>query len=530
MRLLLLLAAAVPLFGQTTCSYSFAPVPTQTIGIAAAASTNSIAITAPAGCAWSYTTDVTWITLTASSTQGTGNGTIPWQAAANPYLSPLTGHIVVSDLAFGTFTTFTVVQGIPTCAVTLAPVSGTAVVAGVTGTFQVQTNCAWAAGSNANWLTLTAPASGVLNGAVNYTVAANTCVDQRSGAAIVYAGSSNGPSATFSMVQAGSPGNLTVAPAGLPAVPSTGAAGRIVVTTGDPCSWSAYSDVGWMSINGAGSGTGSGSFAYNIIANTSVARTGNIHVGALLFTVTQQPAPAATVQLNAVLNGGSYTQGAVSPGEVVSAFGLNIGPATGVQPQSGSLPKTLGNVQLLFDGVPAPLLYVSATQVNAVAPYAVTGSTQVQVQYQGAPSNTLTLTVQAATPGLLSLDRSGIGPGAILNQDYSINTGANPAPRGQAIMIYCVGGGVTNPPSTDGAIIATPVPPALPPVLAQPVTVTIGNINATVYYSGAVAGSIAGLTQINAVIPAGVTPGANVPLTIQIGNWQSQTGVTVAVQ
>jgi len=332
------------------------------------------------------------------------------------------------------------------------------------------------------------------------------------------------------MVQAGSPGNLTVAPAGLPAVPSTGAAGRIVVTTGDPCSWSAYSDVGWMSINGAGSGTGSGSFAYNIIANTSVARTGNIHVGALLFTVTQQPAPAATVQLNAVLNGGSYTQGAVSPGEVVSAFGLNIGPATGVQPQSGSLPKTLGNVQLLFDGVPAPLLYVSATQVNAVAPYAVTGSTQVQVQYQGAPSNTLTLTVQAATPGLLSLDRSGIGPGAILNQDYSINTGANPAPRGQAIMIYCVGGGVTNPPSTDGAIIATPVPPALPPVLAQPVTVTIGNINATVYYSGAVAGSIAGLTQINAVIPAGVTPGANVPLTIQIGNWQSQTGVTVAVQ
>jgi uncharacterized protein (TIGR03437 family) len=528
MRLLLLLAAAAPLFGQ--CSYSFAPVPVQPINITADASTNSITITAPAGCAWSYITDVTWITLPASGTQGTGNGTLTWLAAVNPYVSARTGHIVVSDLAFGTFTTFTVVQSIPTCAVTLAPASGTAVVAGVTGTFQVQTNCVWAAGSNASWITLTAPASGTLNGAVNYTVAANTCVDQRSGTAIVVAGSTSGPSATFSMVQDGSLSNLTIAPSGLSAVPSAGAEGRVTVTTGDPCNWSAYSDVGWMSINGASSGAGSGSFVYNIIANTSVARTGNIHVGPVLFTVTQQPAPAATVQLTAVLNGGSYAQGAVSPGEVVSAFGVNIGPVAGLQPTSGSFPKTLGNVQFLFDGVAAPLLYVSATQVNAVAPYAVTGSTQAQVQYQGTPSNTLTLAVQAATPGLLTLDRSGIGPGAILNQDYSTNTAANPAPRGQAIMIYCVGGGVTNPPSTDGAVIATPVPPALPPVLTQPVTVTIGNVNANVLYSGAVAGSIAGLTQINAVIPAGVTPGANVPLVIRIGNWQSQTGVTVAVQ
>jgi uncharacterized protein (TIGR03437 family) len=312
-------------------------------------------------------------------------------------------------------------------------------------------------------------------------------------------------------------------------VPSTGADGHITLTTGVPCSWLAYSDVSWISITGASSGTGPGSLGYHIIANTSVARTGNLHVGPLLFTVTQQPAPAPTVQVNAILNGGSYAQGAVSPGEAVAVFGVNIGPLPGVKAQ-GSFPKTLGNVQVLFDGVPAPLIYASATQVNAVAPYAVTGSTQVQVQYQGTPSNTITLAVQAATPGLLTLDSSGLGPGAILNQDYSTNTAANPSPRGQAIMIYCVGGGVTNPPSVDGAIIAAPVPPALPPVLTQPVSVTIGNINATVLYSGAVPGSIAGLTQINAVIPAAVTPGANVPLVIRIGNWQSQTSVTVAVQ
>ena len=527
MRLLLLLAAAARLFAQT-CSYSYAPVPVQPISITANASTNSITITAPAGCAWTYATDVTWITLPAASTQGSGNGTFTWLAAANPYVSTRTGHIVVSNTAFISTTVFTVVQGIPTCAVTLAPASGTAAVAGAVGTFQVQTNCVWAAGSNTSWITVTAPGTGTLNGAVNYTVAANTCVDQRSGSMIVYAGTTS-TSQTFSLVQDGSLGNLALAPSGLPAVPSTGADGRITLTTGVACSWLAYSDVSWISITGATSGTGPGSIGYHIIANTSVARAGNIHVGPLLFTVTQQPAPAPTVQLNAISNGGSYAQGAVSPGEAVAVFGVNIGPLPGVKAQ-GSFPKTLGNVQVLFDGVPAPLIYASATQVNAVAPYAVTGSTQVQVQYQGTPSNTMTLAVQAATPGLLTLDSSGLGPGAILNQDYSTNTAANPAPRGQAIMIYCVGGGVTNPPSVDGAIIAAPVPPALPPVLTQPVSVTIGNINATVLYSGAVAGSIAGLTQINAVIPAGVTPGANVPLVIRIGIWQSQTSVTVAVQ
>ena len=387
-----------------------------------------------------------------------------------------------------------------------------------------------AAGSNASWITLTAPASGTLNGAVNYTVAANTCVDQRSGAAVVYAGSTSGPFATFSLVQDGSLNNLTLAPGGLPAVPPAGADGRITVTTGATCGWSGYSDVSWINITSATSGAGPGSLGYHIIANTSVARTGNIHVGTALFTVTQQPAPAPAVQLTAVLNGGSYAQGPVSPGEVVAVFGVNIGPVAGMSPPAGTFPKTLGNVQLLFDGVPAPLLYASAAQVNAVVPYAVTGSTQVQVQYQGTPSNTLTLAVQAATPGLLTLDRSGLGPGAVLNQDYSTNGAANPAPRGQALMIYCVGGGVTNPPSTDGAIITAPAPPALPPVLTQPVSVTIGGIDANVLYSGAVPGSIAGLTQINAVIPAGVTPAANVPLMIRIGNWQSQTGVTVAVQ
>ena len=155
-------------------------------------------------------------------------------------------------------------------------------------------------------------------------------------------------------------------------------------------------------------------------------------------------------------------------------------------------------------------------------------TTQVQVEYQGVPSNAISVPVQAAHPGLFTVDSSGLGGGAILNQDYSLNGGLNPAPRGSVVMIYSTGGGVTNPPSVDATI--TPAPPPLYPLKTSPVSVTIGGIPATVSYSGAAPSQIAGLTQINAQVPAGVTPGTKVPVVVTIGTWQSQSGVTMAVQ
>ena len=114
----------------------------------------------------------------------------------------------------------------------------------------------------------------------------------------------------------------------------------------------------------------------------------------------------------------------------------------------------------------------------------------------------------------------------LLPRAASTNTPANPAAAGSIVVIYCVGGGVTNPPSADGAILGVPAP-----VLAQqPVTVTIGGTNSQVLYSGAVAYSIAGLTQINAVVPPGLTAHGQVPVVVSIGGVQSQSGVTVALQ
>jgi uncharacterized protein (TIGR03437 family) len=295
-------------------------------------------------------------------------------------------------------------------------------------------------------------------------------------------------------------------------------------------------DVSWITLLSGKTGSGNGGIGYSVPANSGPQRTGHItgQPGPWVVTVTQQALPPPAMQLNAMVNAASNVAGAVSPGEIVTLWGANIGPASpaGFQVNAdGTYAKLLGGTQVLFDGVPAGLTYASAVQVNAVAPYGLApgATTQVQVEYQGVLSNALSVPVQAAHPGLFTVDSSGLGSGAILNQDYSLNGGFNPAARGSYVMIYSTGGGVTNPPSADATI--TPAPPPLYLLKTTPVSVTIGGITVTpVSFSGAAPSQIAGLTQINAQVPAGVTPGTKVPVTVTIGTWQSQPGVTMAVK
>jgi uncharacterized protein (TIGR03437 family) len=210
-----------------------------------------------------------------------------------------------------------------------------------------------------------------------------------------------------------------------------------------------------------------------------------------------------------------------------------MGPTPGVPYQlsadAKSITNTLAGVTVLFDGTPATLLYVSAVQINAIVPYRVAGNsnTVVQVQYQTQLSNTVTIPVQVAAPGIFSQDQSGTGPGAILNQDSSLNASLSPATVGSVIQIFLTGGGVTNPAQTDGAL--APVAEPFPRLVTQPV-VTIGGLAAQVTYAGAAPELVAGLTQINAAVPVGVKPGLSVPVVVQIGNWQSQAGLTITVK
>jgi uncharacterized protein (TIGR03437 family) len=234
-----------------------------------------------------------------------------------------------------------------------------------------------------------------------------------------------------------------------------------------------------------------------------------------------------TGTISAVLNAASFLGGAVAPGELVSIFGANIGPtpAAGAQLAGQHITTETGNTAVLFDGVEAPVLFTSATQINAVVPFGVAGpNTKIQILYQGTEVASITMPVQAASPAVFSLDGSGGGPGAILNHDLTINTDNNEAPRGTFVVLYATGFGLTNPASENGLITGS--------TLSQPnldVSVTIEGVPAKVLYVGAAPGLVAGMIQINVVVPdtAWVAPFDQV--VVKVGDFVSPSAVTVAV-
>jgi uncharacterized protein (TIGR03437 family) len=231
-----------------------------------------------------------------------------------------------------------------------------------------------------------------------------------------------------------------------------------------------------------------------------------------------------------IVNGANYAEGPVAPGELVTIFGSGVGPASGgaMNTASGTVATQLAESRVLFDGIPAPLFYTRSDQVNAVVPYSVRGrsSTRVKMEYLGLTSDVLSVPVAAASPGIFTQDGSGTGQGAILNEDSSINSAANPAQPGSIVVIYATGAGQMNPAVLDGAITGTaPLPKPV-----APVSVTIGDIAARVIYAGAAPGLVAGALQVNARIPDGVVAGPQVSVRLTIGNLSSQAGVTVAIQ
>jgi uncharacterized protein (TIGR03437 family) len=195
---------------------------------------------------------------------------------------------------------------------------------------------------------------------------------------------------------------------------------------------------------------------------------------------------------------------------------------------SGVIPNALAGVRVWFDDIAAPILYASAGQVDAIAPYSIAGKsgTSVRVEYLGGSSPAVGVSVVAAEPGIFTLDGSGSGSAAVLNQDDSQNSAAKPAARGQSITIFATGQGVTSPAGADG-LVALAASKGTPPL---PVTVQIGGQSATVTYAGNAPGLVEGTLQVNATVPASVTPGNAVPVVLTVGGVSSPATATIAVQ
>src|SRR5262249_26105156 len=142
-------------------------------------------------------------------------------------------------------------------------------------------------------------------------------------------------------------------------------------------------------------------------------------------------------------------------------------------------------------------------------------------EYKGRASAPVTLPVAATSPGIFTAAASGSGQGAILLEDYSLNTAQNAVPRGRPAMVFTTLGGENG---VDGMLAGG---------IAQhplPVTATIGGKDAQVIYAGPSPGLIWGLTQVNVIVPDSAPTGLAVPIVITVGGRSTQSGVTMAIK
>jgi uncharacterized protein (TIGR03437 family) len=294
--------------------------------------------------------------------------------------------------------------------------------------------------------------------------------------------------------------------------------GKWLIAGASPSSTPGAVNVG---VNTDGLAVGTYTGVINVLAGIA-----NASPQPIVVTLIIKSAPLPTVQ--SVTSAASYASGTVAPGEIVTIFGANIGPKSLTLPPNGTVPTIVSTTSVTFDGIPAPIYYASSTQTSVQVPYGIAqGQTVMRVTYNTAASVATTLKSQLALPGLFTANSSGTGQAAALNGNLSFNSAANPATRGQALVLYGTGEGQTSPPSVEGVKVPTVLPLPQTPLS---VTVTVGGLSAIVQYAGETPGLLSGLFQINVVVPNGAPVGPAVPVQVTVNGQPSQANVTVAIQ
>ena len=342
-----------------------------------------------------------------------------------------------------------------------------------------------------------------------------------------------------------------------------------ISSTGGPVNFTVgtASSGGWLTTN-AGTGTlttpatiNVSIIPANIPATAQAGQTiqGSITVSApgilanpIFVPVSLTLVAAATPAPVSIFNSATGALGTgISPGELITLKGINLGPATPVGGTSfspsaqGTVSSTLAGVQVMFGNVAGTPTYVSSTQINVVVPWEISGqtSTNIVVVVNTAQSAPISENVVTVAPGVYTLNATGQGQAAALNSNLSVNgpvggvpvTGGTvpttPAVQGSEIAVYGTGGGLTNPGGVDGTlnsgISLMPLNNWVPG--SSVVTATIGGKPATVVFAGAAPTLVTGVWQINVLVPTGLTPGPQ-PLVFTIDGQQTQSNVTIAVQ
>ena len=215
------------------------------------------------------------------------------------------------------------------------------------------------------------------------------------------------------------------------------------------------------------------------------------------------PADGGPPFVGAVVNAASAMEGPSSPGEMITIRG-NFDP---LRCSFCAPSPTAGAAAVSVDGVAIPILSSSATSLTLALPRWLAGKNVATLQVNYASFSTLRgIPLVNAAPGIFTLDRSGQGPAAVLNQDNSVNGAASPADRGSVIQVFASGIG------------------------DDPVQIAIAGIAARVTFAGPAPGAVDGLFQVNAVVPPDAPVGTSVPIVLTAGPYRSQDGATIAVR
>ena len=215
----------------------------------------------------------------------------------------------------------------------------------------------------------------------------------------------------------------------------------------------------------------------------------------------------------------------VSPGSLVSIFGTNMSPVN-IATKEIPLPTALADSCLTVNGLPIPLIFTSPTQINAQLPFQAVGNVTLIVRTPGGVSDNYNLVIQPTAPGVFQARIAGyesLIPTVVRHENQIIVTTSNPVHRGDVIIIYLTGLGMTTPLVPDG--FAAPSDP-LAISLVTP-TVYLGSVQLPVSYAGLSPGEV-GVYQINASVPRNAPTGLSVPLRITQPNGGA-TSVAVRV-
>jgi uncharacterized protein (TIGR03437 family) len=231
--------------------------------------------------------------------------------------------------------------------------------------------------------------------------------------------------------------------------------------------------------------------------------------------------PAAVVQ-----------SGIIAPGSLVSIFGGSLA-ASLASSSSTTLSTSLGDVTAVnINGIASPLVMVSGGQITAQVPWEVIpGPATISVARGSAVSNAFATQVSQFAPAFFNIQLNGLQAVAV-NGDGSLaaptgflgNLSAHPATAGDTLTFYATGLGPVNGSLPDGAL----PPDTTYTTVAQPL-MNIGGIPAQVSWAG-MSPQFFGVYQLNVMVPPGVTPGAAVPIQLQIGGASTTDPVTIALQ